>query len=504
MNSSQQHKHFSDQAIFGDGTDVNWNSPNRSQLWLYHLHYFDTLRDSNSSLEKKNWLIQNWIENNSIRSRPGWEPYPTSLRIVNWLFHFVVGNDNQSLGQSWCISLYLQTLYLEANDERHILANHFFENIKALLFAGVYFEGADAERWLKKAEPWLVEQLVEQTLDDGGHYERSPHYHCLMLQNYLDLYNLASHNSLFFKPETILLLKKTAEAGLDYVTNIVKPDGSLPLFNDSVHNLAPSADTLIEYATLLFNYKRPESQSKIHIMEEPQSGIFGFRTEKDYLAIKCADIGPRYQPGHTHCDLLSFEWTHNGQELIVDSGVYEYSPGEMRSYVRSTAAHNTVTIDDDDQSEVWGEFRVGRRAKKLTGEIQESIGRIVFFGSFRGFHGIAGKAIHSRRVEVERSIEKSKKLTVTDEIFGRNKSRSIRSHLHFHPDISLVQAAFNKYKVQKGSLVIGKLIVDSDVHCMTNTSWYCPEFGLKQKNIVLVMLKKTKLPAKLSYCFELN
>ena len=77
--------------------------------------------------------------------------------------------------------------WLEKNDERHILANHYFENLKALLFAGCFFIGKDADRWRERALVEIPKQLREQTLQDGGHYERSPQYHALMLENYLDI-----------------------------------------------------------------------------------------------------------------------------------------------------------------------------------------------------------------------------------------------------------------------------------------------------------------------------
>ena len=56
---------------------------------------------------------------------------------------------------------------------------------------------------------------------------------------------------------------------------------------------------------------------------------------------------------------------------MVEDGLIEESDerpdpeldDERRRYDRSTAAHNTVSIDGTDSSEVWQIFRVGRRAK---------------------------------------------------------------------------------------------------------------------------------------------
>ena len=79
------------------------------------------------------------------------------------------------------------------------------------------------------------------------------------------------------------------------------------------------------------------------------------------LIAKTGEIGPSYQPGHAHADTWSFELWKGARKLIGDTGCSTYVPGEVRSYERSTAAHNTVVIDGRDSSEVWASHRVGRR-----------------------------------------------------------------------------------------------------------------------------------------------
>lgn len=61
--------------------------------------------------------------------------------------------------------------------------------------------------------------------------------------------------------------------------------------------------------------------------------------------------------------MLSFEWYLDGEPVVVDTGVYEYEPGPMRHYVRSTAAHNTVHIHQVLQSET-GRVPCGQTSQK--------------------------------------------------------------------------------------------------------------------------------------------
>ena len=119
--------------------ETTWDVRPASKLWNYNLHYFEDLMSENHH-EKEElhiWLLKQWILKNPIGFGVGWEPYPTSLRIVNILKSWLGGLniDNEIFK-----SLYLQTSFLSKNLEKHLLGNHYFANLKALLFAGVVFK----------------------------------------------------------------------------------------------------------------------------------------------------------------------------------------------------------------------------------------------------------------------------------------------------------------------------------------------------------------------------
>ena len=139
----------------------DWNAPEASRLWLYNLHYFDDLNaldaEDRHSLHRK--LIRRWVEENPPFEGTGWEPYPTSLRIVNWTKWSLSENE---LDQDVADSLALQAAWLEDNIEWHLLGNHLFANAKALVFAGLLFEGDDAARWLRKGL-----SILEKILSDA-------------------------------------------------------------------------------------------------------------------------------------------------------------------------------------------------------------------------------------------------------------------------------------------------------------------------------------------------
>ena len=127
----------------------SWNDPTKDKLWLYNLHYFDDL-NSVGTEERAHWhrvLIQRWVDENLPTVGNGWEPYPLSLRIVNWVKWALQGNEMEP---AWLDSLATQARFLRKRLEYHLLGNHLLANAKALVFAGLYFSGDEADEWLEK------------------------------------------------------------------------------------------------------------------------------------------------------------------------------------------------------------------------------------------------------------------------------------------------------------------------------------------------------------------
>src|SRR5690606_28107918 len=123
----------------------------------------------------KQQLIDSWIAGNPATAGDGWEPYPLSLRVVNWIKAWLQGGlASQPVPQHWLDSLATQLAWLERRVEYHLLANHLLKNGKALFFGGLFLAGPDAERWRRLGLGILLREADEQILPDGGHFERSP------------------------------------------------------------------------------------------------------------------------------------------------------------------------------------------------------------------------------------------------------------------------------------------------------------------------------------------
>ena len=407
-------------------TSADWNATDASKLWLYNLHYFEDLLATDGHLRETwhNEGLERWIEENPPGTGNGWEPYPLSLRIVNWIKWSLAGHP---LSVRVRHSLAVQVRFLRANLEHHLLGNHLFANAKALVLAGCFFEGPEADRWRAKGLALLHRELAEQMLPDGGQFERSPMYHSLFLEDLLDLFNLARTYPGLIEPGRIDDWKAAAKAARQWLVLMTHPDGQLALFNDCAIGVAPSPEELHAYARRL--ELGPISLPSKGIHQLHTSGFLRYDSESACAILDVGEIGPSYLPGHAHADTLSFELSLYGERALVDSGTSLYEIGEERLRQRSTAAHNTVMVDGADSSEVWSSFRVARRASAHGLVVDEVDGQLRVRCGHDGFMRLPGRVYHSREwVFAERQ------LAIKDRVDGRFERAE--SFLHLHPSLT--------------------------------------------------------------------
>src|SRR5438105_10216222 len=114
--------------------------------------------------------------------------------------------------------------------------------------------------------------------------------------------------------------------------------------------------------------------------------------------------------------------------ILVDTGVSTYEPCAERRYERSTAAHNTVRIDGEDQAEIWASFRVGRRPRVGRIDAGETAGMCFVRG---GHYAYQHRGVtHSRMIV----LTPRNSWVVIDSLSGKGK-HLVESFIHFHPAV---------------------------------------------------------------------
>lgn len=437
-----------------------WDSEDLDKLWLYHLHYHDCLMSDEVSVDLRWAFLSQWIEENPPLSGTGWEPYPVSLRIVNWAKWLLQGGASND---RMLTSLATQAGVLRRSLEFHLLGNHLFANAKALFFAGAVLDGRVADSFLNLGSRLLKSQIDEQFLPDGGHFELSTTYHATLTEDLLDIIQLGR----ILQTPLVDEWTKVATSALKWFATMTRPDGRPPLFNDASYGVAPSLAQLTSYAERL-NLAIPATVKK-GLTALEASGYFRFTAEVYSVFVDAGQLGPDYQPGHAHCDMLSFELFAHDRPIIVDSGVSTYEPGPRRDFERSTTAHNTVQPNSLEQSEMWAAFRVGRRARIVHRSVQSN----VLEASHDGFRGWG--ITHWRRFEFQ-----ERALLIQDRLVCAGETQQLAiARFHFSPTVDVRNTS-------DGVLAEGVQFRFCGASAIRIARYdYAPEFNVLQKAWVL-------------------
>lgn len=313
------------------------------------------------------------------------------------------------------VSLYAQYHILLDNLEYHILGNHLLENGFSLLFAGYYFKN---KKFYKEGKKILERELEEQILNDGGHFEKSPMYHQIMFLRVLDSVNLINNNKdIFFNITFLHFLIEKAGKMLSWLKEITFKNGEIPNFNDSTSDIAPTSKQLYEYANSL---KIPIKKNQLN-----DSGFRKIVTSTYEIAVSLGEIKASYQPGHSHSDIFTYCLNIDNHPIIVDTGISTYESNNIRKFERSTNAHNTVVINNQNQSQVWSSFRVGKRAK------------IINFTEEQNKLSITHNGYKKLNTLHKRDFKFSNNLISINDYIDTKKLVIAKSYIHFHPQVSL-------------------------------------------------------------------
>lgn len=441
----------------------DWNCPSHSKLWLYNLHYFDDLNSLDQINREKLQLlwINKWIEENPPCLGNGWEPYPLSLRLVNWVKWF---SKKETVEKRYLNSIAQQASGLSQQLEYHILGNHLFANAKALTFVGAFLKGSEADSFLKLGLKLLDREIDEQFLADGAHFELSPMYHEILLWDLLELIDLAktSQNSQLL--ERLDSWKLVAVKALQWLGSMVHPDCEVSFFNDAAIGIAASPDQIFCYANKLgIEYK-----TSLNLLTKNHSSGYSRVQNGNYtLLFDHANVGPDYLPGHAHADSLSFELSVGLQRVFVNSGTSLYGVSNERLRQRETAAHNTVVVNGLSSSEVWSGFRVARRAYTMLLKAEENFNNVILSASHNGYERLKPKVTHTRTINAS-----TDSFIITDDL---SIKADAEFNLHVHPDVEVKQLDETRFELNIASKT--KLILISSQSCFIRESTWHPEFG---------------------------
>ncbi|MGM0582449.1 MAG: heparinase II/III domain-containing protein [Bacteroidota bacterium] len=447
---------------------INWHEEELeygTRLWKLNLHYMEFLEEVDNDWFQ--WIIKDWITQNPPYKKgywlDSWNSFALSIRVVVWMQQLARRKEKlpDHFVESASESIYKQLLFLEKNIEKDIKGNHLIKNFKALLWGGSFFkDDKNVLRWQSLGKKILNQELKEQILSDGLHYERSPAYHCQVLADLLECHTILEQDFLNGKFKEVI--NKMGDALVD----ITHPDGRISLFNDGGLDMAYKPSDLIKNLKKIIGFV-PQWSQEIALRE---AGYYGLRKGDSYLLFDAGEIGPDYLPAHGHGDIFSFEWSLGKHRIFIDKGVFEYNSGKRRQISRSTRSHNTVAVDRQDQCEFWHAFRVARRANVEVLNYSHQDDMLKICAQHNGYSRLRGNPIHRRSVRFD-----GKELFIQDFI-KNGRGQQVEAFFLLSPSVEVISR--DKSIVLRAGRREVEFLCNYPV-IVKESTWY-PNFGVEE------------------------
>ena len=504
--------------------------------------------------------IKSWIDGNPFGRGPNWAcAMEVAIRAANWILGYSFFEPSDALDDRFrdkiIRSLWEHAWFIEHNLERERFStNHYLSDLSGLFALGVFFSGCKrGRRWRDFAFAQMCAEMRTQVLTDGVDYEKSIAYHRLVLELFTYTFRLAEINGIAIPDD----VRDRWLNMFEFTSAYTKPDGTAPQIGDSddgmfykLHTpLTPSPGGegwgegaasepftdhryLLGLGALIFDRSDfaaqsgafpeeafwimgPGSHDKFESLCQDQAqlptsrafeagGFYAIRSDSYHAIIDAGDNGRGGLGGHSHSDTLSFELYAFDKTFIVDPGTYLYTPDpQWRNRFRSTAYHNTVTVDGEEihpYSERWLFGLPDAGAVKL---IRWDVGdeKVVLAAEHDAYSRLKQPVIHRRTIE----FDKVRKVwSIVDEFQGSGR-HLFESRLHFGPGIDLepVPDVPGCYEtVCDGANLRIEPVSQHDFEAAVEDGWYSPSYGRRIPIKVLNYAWQANVPCR--FGIEIN
>jgi hypothetical protein len=206
------------------------------------------------------------------------------------------------------------------------------------------------------------------------------------------------------------------------------------------------------------------------------------------IIVDAGPLGYERIAAHGHADALAFTLNISGREFLIDPGTYAYhTQKKWRNYFKGTSAHNTLQIDDQDQSVSGGNFMWLKKANAWCelwepGELQNR-----FIGAHDGYTRLADPLTHRREVTLSKA---ERKIVVKDTIICKGR-HNIKGYWHFSEACSVEMKDKGIEAVNTGETVILGYVAGASYQIVKGDSerpagWVSRRFDVKEASHTVI------------------
>jgi uncharacterized heparinase superfamily protein len=471
--------------------------------------------------------IESWIDNNPPFDGINWSSgIELACRVVSILIVTTLVDDNLvSIQQKNKIadSLAYHGYWLMRYPSRFSSANnHLIAEAGALYLLGKLAPNLpQAKKWSIYGKKTLIQESTKQIYKDGVGGEQSPTYTAFTLEWLL----LCGQVGFKLNDEFPTNYWERIEKAGQFIRWLTDKNGNQPRIGDDdeghvfyshqdenfyatsilacIAKLTQRKDLLppINTSNLreIFFGSSSHKKSKIigvrHFKEGGYTVSRSIVSDKEIiLVIDHGPLGYLSIAAHGHADALAI-WLHiDGQPIIVDSGTYLYhAGGNWREYMRSTHAHNTLTIGSTSSSKTASAFNWSTKAKTSLLTFSENQNQWALEAEHDGYLKNYGLK-HRRRVE---KLDNTC-LIIKDSLHGPEKELPIEIGFLLHPDLEVKKQNscwhISKNKIPLLQIELAACSLRQYIQYGETDpirGWYSENFGKKVKTSRLVFQETT-------------
>jgi len=416
-------------------------------------------------------LLLSWLEQCPYPRGPQWTiSLESAVRLVNWAcaWHLLGGEDSplfaaeegQAFRQRWLVAIYQHCHFVSSNLSRHSSANnHLFGELMGLFVATVTWSlWPESSRWRQSAQGELEAEAIKQNGADGINREQAFWYHHEVADMMLLCLLFGQANGVNFSSQ----FAKRLELMLEFIASIMDAGGHVPMIGDSDDAVIVRFSREPEFcpyrsllATGAVLFGRGDFKTKAGRFDEKSRWLLGDSASERFHSLlltareparlgfseggyyvlgkdlgtprevkAVVDAGPLGYlsiAAHGHADALAFTLSVAGREVLVDPGTFTYNFQKCwRDYFRGTSAHNTLRVDEEEQSVRGGNFMWFTHAQARCEHFETGAWKDVFQGVHNGYLRLDDPVLHRRRIEFDKkgmTVEVRDTLECGDEHF---------------------------------------------------------------------------------------
>ena len=530
-------RHFYQDVV---ATRLDDSSDAKAPWELSRSHHLLTLARAAALFEDERYAtelerqLRSWLDENPPGYGINWRnPMEVALRAVNWIWAVRTLEAFRPLAADLrprvAGALQVHARHIEANLEGtpYLRSNHYLSDILGLLAVGAALDcDPTAERFVVKAQRAFEEEIQIQVHHDGIGFEASLPYHGLALEIFLLARVISTWNGdpLSAEYDHRLAAMLAASRALQH------PDGRVPQIGDGDSGRVlpagferePTFNHLLWLGAAILDGSRPaegwpheevawtlglgawnQVQSLPLDADEgsrpfPLGGFFVMRSGGTHVVVRCGDVGQNGNGGHSHNDMLSFDLWHE-VPVVVDSGTYVYtSDPAARNAFRSTASHNTVSVDRAEINPIVEHelFRLRQFARPQVGVFEDGPDYVRLVASHDGFRRLAPPVIHRREFLLDRSHGG---LEIRDELLGQGEQKA-ESFLHLAAGTSVERTGDHDFVLSHVEHATTLAFWGTSGVNVTE-GWVSDRFGKRERAVVLVADVSGPMPLRFGWRF---